>query len=102
MSNARAKSGMMCPVKMIGRPRIAMLHMWVDQTFLPPGRFIVNGFEVMHLLTTLTPSMMKMDIVPISAIACKVAMVNTFKASCDIDPSKTRAAAIHLRGCIQR
>jgi hypothetical protein len=79
-----------------------MSHTCVDLTFLLPGRFIVNGFKVVHLLMTLTPSMMKMDVAPVSAIACKVAMVNAFKASYVVGPSKTRDAAAHLWGCVQR
>ncbi len=102
MSDARTKSGTMCPVKMIGRPGIAMSHTCADITFLPLGRFIVNGFEVLHLLTTLMPPMIKMDVALVPALACKVAMVNAFKASCDVGPSKTRAAVAHLCSCICR
>jgi hypothetical protein len=43
-----------------------------------------------------------MGIAPISVIACKVAMVNAFKASCDVGPSKTGAAVAHLRCCVCR
>ncbi len=100
MSNARAKSGTMCPVKTIERPGIAMSHTWVDLTFQPSGRFIVNGFKVVRLLTTAMLSMMKMDVASVSVIACKVAMVKAFKASCNVGPSKTPAAAAHIRGCV--
>jgi hypothetical protein len=79
-----------------------MSHTCVDLTFLPLGRFIVNGFEVLRLLTTLTPSMIKVDVAPVSTIGCKVAMVNAFKASCNIGPSKMGAAIAHLRGCVSR
>ncbi len=75
-----------------------MLHTWVDLTFLPLGRFIINDFEVVRLLTMSMPSMMKMDLVPVSTIACKVAMVKAFKASCNVGPRKMRAAAAHLHG----
>ncbi len=68
-SKARAKFGTMCLVKTVGRPGIPMSHTWVDQTFLPLGRLIVNGFAVVCLLTMLTPSIMKMDVAPLSAIA---------------------------------
>jgi hypothetical protein len=79
-----------------------MSHMWVDLTFLLSGRFIINGFKVMRLLTASALSMMKMDIAPISAIACNVALVKAFKASCDVGPRKTCAAAAHVRGRDQR
>ncbi len=102
MSNARAKSGTMCPVKTVDRPGIAMLHTWVDLTFLPLGKFIVDGFKVVHLLTMLTLSMMKMDVAPVSVIACKGAIVKAFKASCLVGLSKMPAAATHLRGHIRR
>ena len=46
-----------------------MLHSCVDITFRSSGRLIVIGFLDVHLLTTSTSSIIKMNIAPVSAMA---------------------------------
>ena len=43
INNAIVNVGTMCPVKIVGRPGIVMLHMCVNFTLLPSGKLIVNG-----------------------------------------------------------
>ncbi len=69
MSKAVFSAGMMCPVSVPGNPGIVMLHTCINFTFLPSGRFTVRGFVAMHLFTTSTPSITKMDVAPVSATA---------------------------------
>jgi hypothetical protein len=56
-----------------------MSHICVNMICLPSGKFIVRGFLATHLLTMSRPSMMNMDVAPVSATAWFVAMVNAFK-----------------------
>jgi hypothetical protein len=69
MSDATVKDGTMCPNKTVGNPGIIMSQTCVDLTFFPSGKLMVSGLVAMHLLTTSTPSMIKMDVAPVSAIA---------------------------------
>ncbi len=69
MSKAVFSAGMMCPVSVVGYPGIVMLHTCVNFTFLPSGRFTVRGFDATRLFTTSTPSITKMDVAPVSAMA---------------------------------
>jgi hypothetical protein len=75
MSKAVLMSGMMCPVSVMGNLGIFMLHACVDLTFLPSGRLTVRGFVANHLLATSTPSITKMEVAPVSAMAWFGAMV---------------------------
>jgi hypothetical protein len=59
----------MCPVKIVGRPGIVMSHMCVDFTLLPSGKLIVNGCNEGRKLLTGVPSMINMEVAPVSAIA---------------------------------
>jgi len=79
MSDAIFKSGMMCPVKVIGNPGMLMSHTCVDLIFLPSGRLTVSGFNANRLFSTSTPSITNMDVAPVSATAIFVAMVMAFK-----------------------
>jgi hypothetical protein len=65
----------MCPVKILGRPGIIMLQNCVDLTWLPLGKFIINCFVAGQMFLAGVPSIMNMDIAPVSAIACNVAIV---------------------------
>jgi hypothetical protein len=75
ISDAIFRSGMMCPVRVIGNPGIFMSHTCVDLIFLPSGRLTVSGFVANHLFSTSTLSITKMDVAPVSATARFVAMV---------------------------
>jgi hypothetical protein len=69
INDAIVNLGAMCPVKITGRPGIVMSHMCVDFTLLPSGKLIVNGCDEGHKLLTGVPSMINMDVAPVSAIA---------------------------------
>ncbi len=45
-----------------------MLHRCVDLTWLPSGKLIVNCFIVGQVFLTGVPSIMNMDVAPVSAI----------------------------------
>jgi hypothetical protein len=83
----------MCPINMVGDPGIVISQMCIDCICLPLGLLISKGFLARHLFTTSMPSMKKIDVAPMSAIALVVAMVNAFKNSCLGFPNKERAAA---------
>jgi hypothetical protein len=61
MSKAIARCGTMCPVKTVDNPGIVISHTCVDLTYHPSGMLMVRGVLVTFLLTTSTPSIMKMD-----------------------------------------
>ncbi len=46
-----------------------MSHMCVDLILEPSGKLIERGFNAVHRLATTAPSMMKMDVAPVSAMA---------------------------------
>ena len=69
MSDATAKDGTMCPVSMVGKSGIAMSQICVERTCLPSGKLIRRGDVAIRLFTTSTPSMINMDVAPVSAIA---------------------------------
>ena len=81
-----------------------MSHTCVDFTCLPSGILIVKGFFASKLFLALTPSMTKIDVTPLSAIAIYVAIVSAFKY-CGIGlPYTALAAAVIdvtcLGGCL--
>ncbi len=88
----------MCPVKTVGSPRIHMLHICIDIICLPSGKLIVRAFFATPLLTMSRPSMMKMDVVPMLAIAWFVAIVIAFKYCCVGVPKMCCAAAASVGG----
>ena len=73
----------MCPVNVVGSPGISTSHMCVDLICRPSGRLIVRGFVAGHLFFTSAPSMTKIDVAPVSAIAADVAIVIAFRYCVD-------------------
>ncbi len=63
-----------CPTSTFGRPGIVMSHVCVDFTFVPSGRLMVSGRMVGRMFLHGVPSMMKIEVAPVSAIACYAAM----------------------------
>ena len=53
---------------------------------------MVSGVVAIRLFTTSTPSMIKIDVAPVSAIACVVAIVNAFRYWCVGQPNNFLAA----------
>ncbi len=79
MSNAMARCGTMWPVKIVDNPGIVISQMWVDLTFRPSGMLMVKGLLVILLLRTSTPSIIKIEVAPVSAIACVNAILIAFR-----------------------
>ncbi len=69
MRDAIDSDEMMCPINTVRRPGMIMLHTCVDWICFPSGNLICTGELVMHLLSTSVPSMMKMEVAPVSVIA---------------------------------
>ncbi len=69
MRDAIVSDRMICPAITVGRPGIVMSHSCLDCTLVPSGKFIVRGDKEICLLSTLVPSIMKMDVVPVSVMA---------------------------------
>jgi hypothetical protein len=99
ISEAIFRSGMMCPVRVIGKPGIFMLHTCVDLIFLPSKRLTVSGFVAICLFSTSTPSMTKMDVAPVSATARFVVMVIVCRYCGFGLPYKILANAANDVGC---
>ncbi len=100
MSNAMLGEGTMCPKSIVGKPGIWMSHTRVDLICFPSGKFIVRGDVAGRLLSTSAPSIIKMEVAPVSAIAWLVAIVSVLRY-CGIGcPNNTRAVnAIDWRTC---
>ena len=77
MSEAMDNPGTMCPVKIIGRPGMLMLHMCVEYRILPVGRLMVRGSSAGRMLDMGVPAITKMDVAPVSATACVSANAST-------------------------
>ncbi len=75
MSEGIVNDGTICPVSVVGSPGMFIPHTCVDWIFLPSGKLIVRGDTAMRLLSMAAPSMMNMDIAPVSAIAWSFAIV---------------------------
>ena len=75
MGDAIDSDGTMWPTKTVGRPGICISHTCVDWILLPSGKLIVRGDTAMRLLSTAAPSMMNMDVAPVSVIAWCLAIV---------------------------
>jgi hypothetical protein len=79
MRDAIVNNGTMCPVIIVGRPGILISHTCVDWIFLPSGKLIMRGDTMIRLLSMAAPSMMKMEVVPMSAIAWLAAIVQVLR-----------------------
>ncbi len=75
MSEAIVNDRMICPVSVVGRPGMFISHTCVDWILLPSGKLIMRGDTAMRLLSMAAPSMMNMDVAPVSAIAWCLAIV---------------------------
>ena len=77
MSEAIVNDRTICPVSVVGSPGMFISHTYtcVDRILLPSGKLIVRGDTAMHFLSTVAPSMMNMDVTPVSAIAWCFAIV---------------------------
>jgi hypothetical protein len=75
MSEAIVNDGTICPVSVVSSLGMFISHTCVDWILLRSGNLIVRGDTAMHLLSTAEPSMMNIDVAPMSAIAWCFAIV---------------------------
>jgi hypothetical protein len=66
------RSGMMWPVKVMGRPGMSISHVCVDQTCHPSANVTLSGQVVCLLFLTIVPSMIKIWVAPELALAAPV------------------------------
>jgi hypothetical protein len=101
ISDVTFKDGMIYPVSIVGRPGILMSQTCVDNTFLPSGKLIVSGFSAIRLLSTSAPSMMKMEVAPVSVMAWVVAIVIALRyCGMGLTNNMRAAMAIVGRACL--
>ena len=77
ISEAIDKLETICPVRIIGRPGMLMLHMCMECTLLPLGRLMVRGSSAGRMLDMGVPTITKMDVAPMLAMACVSANAST-------------------------
>jgi hypothetical protein len=97
MRDAIVNDGSMCPVNIVGRPGILISHTCVDWIFLPSGKLIVRGNTVIRLLSPAAPSMMKMEVMPVSATAWLSAIVKALR-NCGVGLPKSALAITTIKG----
>jgi hypothetical protein len=97
ISDATFNDRRICPVSIVGRPGILMSQTCVDTTFLPSGKLMVSGSVAMRLFSTSAPSMMKMEVAPLLAMAWFVAIDIAFKYCVMGLPNNIRAAMAIVR-----
>ncbi len=111
INDAIVNLGIMCPVKIVGRPGIVILHMCVDFTLLLSGKLIVNGCNKGCNLLTGVPSMINMEAVPVSTIAWFVLIAITLRYCWLGEPDNCRTmatkddqgkAGIYFSGSVQQ
>ena len=74
INNAMESLVTTCPTSTFGSPGIVMSHVCVDFTFVPSGKLIVSGSTAGRRFFHGVPSMMKIEVAPVSAIACDAEM----------------------------
>ena len=74
---ANNNSGMICPVRVMGRPLMCMSHMCVVVTTRPSVSATRRGHVVFCLLTTGVPSMTKIWVAPESAMESFILRLKT-------------------------
>jgi hypothetical protein len=93
MKDTIVSDGTMCPLNTVNRPKIVMSFTCVDRTIFLSGKFIVRGDKGIHLLSMSAPSIMKMEVAPVSAMAWLVPIVRAVKYCSMGLPNKTRVVA---------
>ena len=93
INNAIDNFGTMCPTNTFGSPGIVMSHVCVDFTFVPSGRLMVSGCLAGRRFLHGVPSMMNIEVAPVSAIACDAAMAIALRYCGFGAPNSSRAVA---------
>jgi hypothetical protein len=81
INNAIVNLGTIGPTSTFGRPGIVMSHVCVDFTFVSSGRLMVSERMAGRMFLHGVPSMMKIEVAPVSAIACDAAMAIALRYS---------------------
>jgi hypothetical protein len=93
IKDAMDSLGTTCPTKTVGSPGMVMLHVCVDLTLLPSGKFMISGWIAGRRFWTGVPSNTKIEVAPMSAIACNVAIVIALRYCGKGSPNRCHAAA---------
>jgi hypothetical protein len=69
--------GTICPVNIVGRPSMMMSQsqMWVKTTLLPSSRVMLIRWSAQLRFLMGVPFMMKIEVAPVSTMACVVVIV---------------------------
>ncbi len=78
---------------MLWKVWVPWLHVCVDLTLLPSGKFMVSGWIAGRRFWTGLPSITKIEVAPVSAIACNVAIVIALRYCGEGAPNRCLAAA---------
>jgi hypothetical protein len=101
MKDRIVNDGTMCPVNTAKRPGILMSHTCVDWIFLQSSKLIVRGDAMTCLLSTLAPSMMNLEVVPLSVMAWLAAIVRVFEYCCTrLQKIAQATTAIGVGACV--
>jgi hypothetical protein len=73
--------GTICPINIVGKPGMVMSQMWVKTTLLLLGKVIVIGWSARQKFLTGVPFIMKIEVTPVSTMACVAAIVIAFAHS---------------------
>jgi hypothetical protein len=93
MRDAIDSDGTIGPVNTVGRPGMIMLYTCVDCICFPSGKLLCTGELVTSLLSMSAPSMMKMEVAPVSAITWFVMIMRAFKYCSTGVPNNAQAIA---------
>ena len=93
INNAIDNFGTTCPTSTFGRPGIVMLHVCVDFTFVTSSRLMVSGRVAGRRFLHSVPSMVKIEVAPVYAIACDAAMAIALRYCLFGAPNNCRAVA---------
>ena len=96
ISEAIDNPGTICPVRIIGRPGMLMSHMCVEWTMSPFGRFMVSGSVAGRMFFMGVPAITKIDVAPVSAMACVSENASVLGTPCRRAEAMLRAEATFL------
>ena len=102
INNVIDSLGTTCPASTFGSPGIVMSHVCVNFVFVPSGRLIVSGRTAGRRFLHGVPSMMKIEVAPVSAIACDAAMAIALRYCGFGAPNNCLAVAaivVHVLAC---
>ncbi len=92
IKDAMDSFGTTCPTKTVGSPGMVMSHVCVDLTLLPSGKFMVSGWIAGQRFWTGVPSITKIEVAPVSAIACNIAILIALRFCGKGAPNRSHAA----------